>query len=107
MDLRLLGCILTLPWEPTEPGYYQDGQFGIRIENILIVQDSPPHPGFLKFEHVTYFPLDRNLINPDLLDVEEKKWVDAYHAECWDKLSGMLSEGSEEKAWLRRETLPL
>ncbi|KAI9022617.1 Creatinase/aminopeptidase [Hyaloraphidium curvatum] len=88
-----------------EPGYYKDGEFGIRIENVLVVREAMP--GFLGFEHVTLVPLDRGLIVPELLDDAEKKWVDAYHKECWDAVSPLLEEGSAAREWLKKNTLPL
>lgn len=100
-----LSAMLLLTYILPEPGYYQDGEFGIRIENILIVREAVS--GFLKFEHVTFFPLDRKLIEPALLDNSERDWINSYHEECWSKVSPLLPEGSDARAWLRRETLPL
>lgn len=90
-----------------EPGYYKDGEFGIRIENILLVREHPEFPNFLAFEHVTFVPLCRALIDVELLSGEEREWVDRYHRECREKVGGLLEEGSKAKEWLWRETEPL
>ena len=65
-----------------EPGYYQEGAFGIRLENLMLVQ---PHPDFdehLHFETVTFVPFDMECIERNLLTVAEQKWLDEYHALC-------------------------
>ncbi|KAF7720703.1 hypothetical protein EC973_006318 [Apophysomyces ossiformis] len=95
-----------------EPGYYEDGKFGIRIESVLLVReaDTPNNfgdVGYLGFEHVTIAPLCRNLIDTSLLSQQETKWVNDYHAECLEKLSPLLSSDPEALTWLKKETLPL
>ncbi|KAI9462819.1 putative Xaa-Pro aminopeptidase P [Lactarius psammicola] len=82
-----------------EPGYYADGEYGIRIENVVI--------GFLGFEHVTMVPIGRNLIDVPLLSADERGWVDAYHKEVWEKVSPLLESDARARAWLRRECAPL
>lgn len=67
-----------------EPGYYREGAFGIRIENLLVVT-APEIPeggdrALMRFETLTLAPIDRRLIDPALLDGEERAWLDAYHA---------------------------
>ncbi len=66
-----------------EPGLYLPGRYGIRIENLLLVQRADL-PGatrpFLRFETLTLAPYDRALIDPALLTIEERTWIDAYHA---------------------------
>lgn len=93
-----------------EPGYYEDGKFGIRIENVLIVKEAPTeynfgNVGFLTFENVTMFPIQKKMIDTLALTVEEIAFLNAYHAEVWNKV-GPLLEG-RAKDWLRNETLPL
>ncbi|TCD61176.1 hypothetical protein EIP91_008820 [Steccherinum ochraceum] len=69
-----------------EPGYYKDGEFGIRIENVVIVRNvETPHnfgnKGYLGFEHVTMCPIDKNLVDAKLLATWELEWLNEYHAE--------------------------
>ncbi|KAI0253354.1 Creatinase/aminopeptidase [Lactifluus subvellereus] len=95
-----------------EPGYYADGEYGIRIENIVIVREAQtPHnfgdKGYLGFEHVTMAPMGRNLIEVSLLSMEERGWVDAYHKEIWEKVSPLLEGDARARAWLQRECAPL
>jgi Xaa-Pro aminopeptidase len=66
-----------------EPGYYLPGQYGIRMENLLLVQPAEIQAAarpFLRFETLTLAPFDRNLIDPALLDPWERDWLNAYHA---------------------------
>ena len=91
-----------------EPGYYKAGAFGIRIENLVLVEERQiegQEGRWLGFETLTFVPLDRRLIEKRLLTAEEIAWVDAYHAEVRAVLSPRL-EG-EDLAWLERETQPL
>ncbi|RUS34439.1 peptidase M24, structural domain-containing protein [Jimgerdemannia flammicorona] len=95
-----------------EPGYYEDGNFGIRIENVLLVKDVQLRNnfgdrGYLGFEHVTLVPIGLNLIDVHLLSREEREWVNTYHAECLSKVGPLLEEGSLALEWLRRETQPI
>ncbi|KAL4870358.1 hypothetical protein BDV12DRAFT_184542 [Aspergillus spectabilis] len=73
-----------------EPGFYEDGKFGIRIENVIMVREVQTTHKFgerpwLGFEHVTMCPIGLNLIEPSLLSDSEVKWVNDYHAEVWEK----------------------
>jgi Xaa-Pro aminopeptidase len=91
-----------------EPGYYKQGHFGIRIENLVLVEERQiegQEGGYLGFETLTFVPLDRKLIDKSLLTVDEIAWVDAYHAKVRALLAPQL-EG-EDLAWLERETAPL
>ncbi|KAH9038495.1 Creatinase/aminopeptidase [Lactarius pseudohatsudake] len=95
-----------------EPGYYADGEYGIRIENVVIVREArTPNnfgdKGFLGFEHVTVVPMGRNLIDVPLLSADERGWVDAYHKEVWEKVSPLLEGDARARAWLHRECAPL
>jgi len=92
-----------------EPGYYEDGYFGIRIENILIVKDVKLEHnfgdvGYLGFEHITLVPIDRKLINTSMLSAQELDWINQYHAEIYDKVSPHLAPGSLGLGWLKKET---
>ncbi|MEC7300315.1 MAG: aminopeptidase P family protein [Pseudomonadota bacterium] len=80
-----------------EPGYYREGAFGIRIENLIALESAAPLPGgdardMLAFETLTWVPIDRNLIDPDLLTQEERDWIDSYHAICRDKIGPLIPE---------------
>ncbi|TPX58919.1 hypothetical protein SpCBS45565_g07872 [Spizellomyces sp. 'palustris'] len=92
-----------------EPGYYKDGSFGIRIENVLLIRDvKTPHNfgdrGYLGFEHVTLVPIQTNLVDIGLLTPEERDWLNAYHSRCWDRVHPLLQEGSDGWNWLKRHT---
>lgn len=86
-----------------EPGFYLEGQYGIRIENLVSVQAFDD--GFLAFENMTLFPIDKKLIDVTLLLPNEKEWLNDYHQSVYEKLSPLLS--SEENEWLRDKTLPI
>jgi Xaa-Pro aminopeptidase len=91
-----------------EPGYYKQGAFGIRIENLVLVEERQiegQEGKYLGFETLTYVPLDRKLIDKALLTAEEIAWVDGYHAQVRALLSPRL-EG-EDLAWVERETAAL
>ncbi|KAI9345119.1 peptidase M24, structural domain-containing protein [Pilaira anomala] len=92
-----------------EPGYYEDGKFGIRIENVILVKDvDTPNNfggrGYLGFEHITIAPVGLNLIDVELLSPSEIKWVNAYHQECLEKLSSLIAHDPLAVAWLEKET---
>ncbi len=80
-----------------EPGYYVDGEYGIRIENLILCTESS-FENFLEFETISFFPFDRNLINKSMLSEIEIDWVNDYHRKVWDLLSPHLPE--EIQNWL-------
>ena len=90
-----------------EPGYYKTGAYGIRIENLVLVQ--PVEGGgereMMGFETLTLAPIDRNLIDPSLLDDEEIEWLDAYHARVRETLTPLVDPDTAE--WLTAATAPL
>lgn len=93
-----------------EPGYYEEGEYGIRIENVMYVKDAGTvYNGkkFYEFETVTRVPYCRKLINVALLSSSEKEWINKYHETVWSELSPTLEKNSLELNWLRRETRPL
>ncbi|CAO3703031.1 unnamed protein product [Rhizopus stolonifer] len=94
-----VGMIVT-----NEPGYYKDLEFGIRIENVLRVCTSA-HQSYLGFDHLTFVPLGVKLIESELLDKQEKDWVNKYHAKCRDLLGNTLD--TKTLSWLEKETAPL
>jgi Xaa-Pro aminopeptidase len=92
-----------------EPGYYEDGKFGIRIENVMVVKDVQSKynfggRGYLGFEHVTLVPIQTKLVDVNLLTVDEREWLNAYNAECYQKVSPLLEHGSLALKWLEKET---
>jgi len=92
-----------------EPGYYKTGEYGIRIENLIVV--TPVHGAntngkpMLDFETLTLAPYDRTLIEPALLDANEAAWIDAYHARVRTKLTPLVDK--ETAAWLAAATRKL
>lgn len=96
------------PLEPgmivsNEPGYYKDGAYGIRIENMIHVVDSTVGDGsFLEFETLTLAPVDLRLIDVAMLTGPERDWLNAYHARIWTEIGPSLS--GEVKAWLKQAT---
>jgi Xaa-Pro aminopeptidase len=94
-----------------EPGYYKTGEYGIRVENLVLVVEKQAEGGFkpektlLGFETLTFAPIDRNLIETDLLSADERRWVDDYHADVL-RIVGPQLEG-EAKAWLEVGCAPL
>ena len=79
-----------------EPGYYKEGKFGIRIENLVYVEKSKNK---LYFKNLTFAPIDSNLINYHLLDDKEKKYLSDYHLQTYFKISKYLNK--KEKVWLK------
>ncbi|GGL67001.1 aminopeptidase P family protein [Wenxinia marina] len=104
-----------VPLEPgmilsNEPGYYREGAWGIRIENLIVVEDAPPLPEqddrpWLAFETLTYVPFDRRLILPDLLTGPERDWINAYHADTLSRIGPRLDAGP--RAWLEAACAPI
>ena len=93
-----------------EPGYYREGAFGIRIENLVVVQEAPALTGadarpMLSFETLTWVPIERCLIVTEALSPGERAWINAYHADVRQRLSGRLSPGAA--AWLAQATAAL
>lgn len=90
-----------------EPGYYEEGEFGIRTENtLLVVKDIKSEYGqFLKFENLIFAPIDRRAICVELLDFEEVIILNNYHKEVYKKLSGHLK--NKEKKWLEKMCRPI
>ena len=91
-----------------EPGYYREGAFGIRIENLIVVREAEKIGDMraqYDFETLTFVPLDRRLINLAMLAPWEVEWLDRYHADVREKLSGRISE--DASTWLEAATAPL
>ncbi len=93
-----------------EPGYYREGAFGIRIENLVVVEQAPELPGadprpMFSFETLTWVPVDRRLIDADALSRAERDWLNAYHAEVRDRIGPRVSDAA--RAWLIAATAPI
>ena len=108
---------IRMEWKPTplrsgmtvtdEPGIYLAGEFGVRIENTLLVKDymQTEMGKFLQMESLTLCPIDTAPIDVLLLTEEEKNWLNVYHQLVFEKLSPWLDE--EDKNWLREATKSL
>ncbi len=92
-----------------EPGHYKENAYGIRIENLLVVNPATTPKGgdreMLGFETLTYVPIDRHLILADLLTLDERNWLNAYHAEVFEKVNNLVS--TDTRAWLRTACAPI
>ena len=91
-----------------EPGYYKTGEYGIRIENLVLVREvevEGAEKQVLGFETLTYAPIDRNLVAVDLLSAEERDWLNAYHARVLEVVGPQL-EG-EVLEWLQEQCAPV
>lgn len=86
-----------------EPGYYKEGAFGIRIENLILTVERDNN--FLGFENLTLYPIDKDLIEKSDLSQPEIEWLNDYHTNVYDQLSGLLSD--EDKAILSKKCAPL
>jgi len=92
-----------------EPGYYKAGAYGIRIENLQTVTAAGSIAGgerpMLGFETLTFAPIDRRAIAVELLEADERAWLDAYHAEVLAKIGPRVD--AEVRAWLEAACAPL
>jgi Xaa-Pro aminopeptidase len=90
-----------------EPGYYKTGAYGIRIENLVLVQsaEGSAEREMLGFETLTLAPIDRNLIDPSLLEDEEIAWLNAYHGTVRKTLTPLVD--ADTARWLAEATQPI
>jgi Xaa-Pro aminopeptidase len=86
-----------------EPGYYEAGEYGIRIENLIAVYEAADC--YLEFETLSLAPIAREAIEVDLLTEAERDWLNAYHARVRETLLPLL--GRDEAAWLEEATEPV
>ena len=93
-----------------EPGYYRPGSFGIRIENLIYVRAAEEIDGgdtpMLGFETLTFCPIDRSIVIPEMLTHDELHWFNDYHARTREALMPLIHD-KDIKAWLENATLPL
>lgn len=90
-----------------EPGVYLQGKYGIRIENILLTKNTVENSDgqFMKFDNLTFVPLDRDALNPEFMNSESLERVNAYQKAVYEAVSPYLNEA--EAAWLEKECAPL
>lgn len=91
-----------------EPGYYKTGEYGIRIENLVLVEERaiPGAEGaWLGFETLTFAPIDRSLVDAAMLDAGEKAWWNAYHADVLRIVGPQLT--GDARGWLEQACVPL
>lgn len=98
-----------------EPGFYEAGAFGVRIENLLVVREipdradgrTPKGTSFLGFEQLTHVPIQQKMIEASLLTPDEISWINDYHERVWQRVGPRLADESAGKRWLRDATAPL
>ncbi len=111
-----LSRVSHVPFEPgmilsNEPGYYREGAFGIRIENLIVVEEAPSLPdgdaerAMLQWRTLTYVPIDRRLILVDMLTAQERDWLNSYHRDVAEKIRPRL--GEDAQLWLDAATAPV
>ena len=90
-----------------EPAVYQEGEYGIRIENVLLCKPwkETKWGQFYEFETLTLVPIETRCIDLSLLGAKEKEWLNSYHSLVYTKLSPLLTD--EERLWLTGKTLQL
>jgi Xaa-Pro aminopeptidase len=90
-----------------EPGLYREGEYGIRIENLVLTREifETPFSAFYGFETLTACPYERELIDTRMLTVREREWIDTYHRWVFTLLAPELEE--TERRWLEEKTAPL
>jgi Xaa-Pro aminopeptidase len=94
-----------------EPGYYKTGEYGIRIENLVVVRPPAEIAGgekpMLGFETITMAPIDLNCVEPAMLTPEEKSWLNAYHERVREAVAPAFADDAKGRAWLEQATRTL
>ena len=89
-----------------EPGYYKAGEYGIRIENLILVEERALEGGtMLAFETLTFVPVERSLIVAEMLSEAERDWLDNYHAKVVEVIGAGMNPS--ERAWLEAKCAPI
>lgn len=83
-----------------EPGYYEEGNFGIRCENLLLVKKNAKYQNMLDFDVLTKIPFDKNMMMPDLLTQSEKQWLNEYHEKVLADILPMVDKKTSD--WLKK-----
>ena len=86
-----------------EPGFYKEGEYGIRTENLIIVIKQSDSN--LQFETISWAPIDIDLININILNYDEIIWLNNYHRKVYEKLKDKLDV--REEKWLQTVTQPI
>ena len=86
-----------------EPGFYKKGEYGIRIENLIVTY--PISVNTLGFETISWAPIDIDLLDINILSLDEINWLNNYHLKVYEKLKGKLDKKEEE--WLQKVTRPI
>ncbi len=103
VDVKLeQGMVLT-----NEPGVYREGEYGIRLENMILVEHAFKNKfgTFMEFKNLTHCHFERDLIDKNILSQKEMEWINRYHAKVYEKLSSVLKPRTAE--WLKGKTLPI
>jgi Xaa-Pro aminopeptidase len=87
-----------------EPGFYIDGQYGMRIENLILCIDAP-FDGYLAFETLTHYPLELALIEKSILTADEIAWINDYQRKSYEQISPLLSD--EIRSWFNTKCATL
>lgn len=90
-----------------EPGFYQDGEFGIRIENIIMCQKHPKYEDHYCWENVTVAPYCRELIDTKFMSQDMIEYIDTFHQKCLEKLSPLLQDDARALAYVQHQCKPL
>jgi Xaa-Pro aminopeptidase len=92
-----------------EPGYYKPGEYGIRLENLVLVKQNGVSGEnglpYYEFETLTVCPIDTRLVDTRLLEPQERSWLNAYHKDVYSKLASRLD--TRERAWLKQSCRPI
>ena len=91
-----------------EPGYYEDGNFGIRIENLVEIEhvnngsetSAVSKKKFFKLRKLTLIPIQQNLIKKEIMTKAEFDWLDDYHSLVLERIGPLLEDGTPAKEWL-------
>ena len=103
-----------VPLEPgmilsNEPGFYRQGEYGIRLENLVLITEPQEIPGgerpMMAFETLTLCPIDRRLMDVSLLSPAEHEWLNAYHARVLKEVGPLLT--GDDATWLAQACAPL
>ena len=88
-----------------EPGIYLEGLFGIRIENLMVLNKDTKIRNNLCFEILSHIPFERELFDLNILNETEVNWINKYHAKVYEKLSSKIK--LDQRTWLKNATLPV
>lgn len=83
-----------------EPGHYVEGDYGMRIENLIVVEPAE-HDGFLQHETLTVYPFDLSLIDKNVLSSIDRDWVNSYHDKCFNQIAPLLTASEQE--WFKEK----